>query len=502
MNTENSNELREWNETNSGKHCLYQAIVESACEAIITESLDGTITSWNPAAERLYGYEAKEAIGENISMLIPGPANDASAITTEVFRMGQNVDQFETVRKRKDGQLIHVSVSITPIRDGSGRVIGAAKISRDITARKQAEIKIRMAVESCPSGMVMVDTDGIVLLVNTATERMFGYNRQELIGQSIDMLVPMRFRFHHTRHREAFQVSPETRKMGVGRDPYGLRKNGEEFPIEIGLSPITTPEGLCTLSVITDISDRKAAEQAMAAKTRDLQRSNAELEQFAYVASHDLQEPLRMVASYTELLGERYKGQLDEKADKYIHYAVEGARRMQELVSDLLTYSRVGTQGKPFQPVDAGEVVKRVLTHMTLAIEKCGAEITIGKLPTIDADEVQLGQVFQNLIGNSIKFRADRPPRVRIDAVLADDEWIFSIEDNGIGIKREYAGRVFQMFQRLHGRDKYDGSGIGLAIAKKIVERHGGHIWFDSTPGEGSTFKFSIPATRAEQRRP
>jgi hypothetical protein len=231
-----------------------------------------------------------------------------------------------------------------------------------------------------------------------------------------------------------------------------------------------------------------------------LSRSNADLEQFAYVASHDLQEPLRMVATYTELLAEHYKGAHDEKAEKYINYALDGARRMQQLIKDLLAYSRVDTQGKVPGPIKSELVVRNVLDSLKMAIEESHAEIVCDKLPSVRADAVQLAQVFQNLIGNALKFHDQRPPHIQIGAERIDGNWVFRVEDNGIGIDKQYAEVVFQMFQRLHERGRYDGSGIGLAIAKKIVERHGGRIWFDSKLGKGSTFSFTMPAVEGNIR--
>ncbi|MBP9200089.1 MAG: hypothetical protein KBF47_08790, partial [Gemmatimonadales bacterium] len=219
-----------------------------------------------------------------------------------------------------------------------------------------------------------------------------------------------------------------------------------------------------------------------------------ELAQFAYVASHDLQEPLRMVASYTQLLAERYRGRLDERADKYIRYAVEGAGRMQRLVSDLLSISRVDSQARAPRPVDAGVVLARVLADMAATLEARGAAVAADPLPVVLADEVQLGQVLQNLVGNALKFVADRPPLVRISATPDGGQWRFAVEDNGIGIEPEYAARVFEMFQRLHPRGQYEGNGIGLSLAKKIIERHHGRIWLESTPGHGTTFYFTLPA--------
>jgi signal transduction histidine kinase len=225
----------------------------------------------------------------------------------------------------------------------------------------------------------------------------------------------------------------------------------------------------------------------------ELKRSNAELEQFAYISSHDLQEPLRMVASYVQLLERRYKGKLDADADDFIAYAVDGATRMQTLINDLLTYSRVGTRGKHFKPTNCSAVLDQTLANLEMAIEESGAVVTHDALPTVMADASQLVHLFQNLIGNAIKFRGQEPPRVHVSAKQKEDEWVLSVQDNGMGIDSQYAERIFQVFQRLHTRTDYPGTGIGLAVCRRIVERHGGRIWVESEPGKGSTFYFTIP---------
>ena len=259
-------------------------------------------------------------------------------------------------------------------------------------------------------------------------------------------------------------------------------------------------ETIGTFGISRDITARKVAEEALAQKTRELIRSNKELEEFAYVASHDLQEPLRMIASYTQLIARRYQGALDAEADEFIKYAVDGATRMQVLINDLLAYSRVGTHGKSFELTDCSEVVARVLENLKIAIDESRAAVRSSSLPTIMADATQLTQLFQNLISNAIKFRAGQPPEIQIDADRTQDPqaparqgWRFSVRDNGIGIEQKYFDRIFVIFQRLHGRDEYPGTGIGLAICKKIVERHGGRIWLESEPGKGTTFYFTIP---------
>jgi signal transduction histidine kinase len=241
------------------------------------------------------------------------------------------------------------------------------------------------------------------------------------------------------------------------------------------------------------IRELRILNETLTYRTRDLARSNRELEQFAYVASHDLQEPLRIVGSYAQLLGKRYKGRLDADADDFIAYLVDGAARMQRLIDDLLAFSRVGTRGKPFEPTDCAAVLKDAIDNLAMTVQESGARITADPLPTVVADGSQLVLLFQNLIGNAVKFRGETPLHVRVSAHRDNREWVFSVQDNGMGIDPEYRDRIFIIFQRLHTREKYPGTGIGLAIAKKIVERHGGKIWVESQPNEGSTFFFTIP---------
>jgi len=257
-------------------------------------------------------------------------------------------------------------------------------------------------------------------------------------------------------------------------------------------------ETLATLATVADAVaqgiERRRAELSLQSHAQELARSNEELQQFAYVASHDLQEPLRMVASYTQLLARRYKGKLDSDADEFIGYAVDGVNRMQRLIQDLLAYSRVGTRGHEFKPIDAGQALGKALANLKTSVDETGATLVQGKLPPVMADETQLIQLFQNLVGNALKFHGQAPPRVLVEAEREGPMWRFSVEDNGIGIEPQYYERIFIIFQRLHGKEEYAGTGIGLAICKKIVERHGGRIGLDSQPGQGTTFWFTLPA--------
>jgi light-regulated signal transduction histidine kinase (bacteriophytochrome) len=271
------------------------------------------------------------------------------------------------------------------------------------------------------------------------------------------------------------------------------RKDGTELPVEISLSPLNVTGETLVISIIRDISERREWEEALARRSAELEQSNAELQQFAYVASHDLQEPLRMVVSFLELLKRRYVGKLDHEADEFIQFAVDGGLRMQQLIQDLLRYSRTGSRELAVELVDSGEVLDEAMVGLGPAIADSKARVMHGDLPHVQADRVQLGQLFQNLIANGIKFHGDAAPRVEVGAERAAGGWVFSVRDNGIGIPPDQMDRIFRVFQRLHSQSEYPGSGIGLAICKRIVERHGGRIWVDSMPGKGTTFFFTIP---------
>jgi light-regulated signal transduction histidine kinase (bacteriophytochrome) len=275
--------------------------------------------------------------------------------------------------------------------------------------------------------------------------------------------------------------------MGAGRDLFGRRRDGTEVPVEIGLNPFETDEGLFVLASVVDISPRKQAED-------ELRRSNDELQRFAYVASHDLQEPLRTVASYVQLLARRYRDQLGGDAAEFIDFAVSGVTRMQRLIEDLLAFSRVGTRGGAFEPVDMGLVLRAARDSLGAAIEESGASITQDPLPHVLGDPGQLEQMMTNLLGNALKFRGDQPPRVHVGARRDGRFWELNISDNGIGIDPQYFERIFVIFQRLHARDEYPGTGVGLAICRKVVERHGGKMWVESSPGAGATFFLTLPA--------
>lgn len=353
------------------------AIVEASDDAIIGSSIDGTITSWNSAAERLYGYSANEAIDRPVKMIFPDNRQHELEEILDQLRRGEGIYRYRTERKRKNGSTVEVSLTISPIPNERGEIVGASAIARDITEVMDAERALREANER-------------------------------------------------------------------------------------------------------------------------LRRTNEELQQFAYAASHDLREPLRTVRSFCELLTESYEGRLDDQADKWLQFMIEGTTRMQALIDDLLQYSRLETTAQPPARTDLNKVMATVLADMQASIEDASAEIQFDELPTIDVEPTQMGQLFQNLISNAIKYRRADPPRIRIAAKRRVGEWQFSVSDNGLGIKGEFREKVFELFKRLHPREKYGGTGIGLAICRKIALRHGGRIWVESEFGNGSTFYFTIPDQRLE----
>jgi PAS domain S-box-containing protein len=331
-----------------------------------------------------------------------------------------------------------------------------------------------------------------ILYVSPACEEISGYPPQEFY-RSPDLLEAIVFSEDRPLWMDHNQK--EMSEKGPGPMEFRiLRKNNEIRWVSHFCRPVHDPQGkfLGICSTNRDITSQKRTEEALRIKTEELLRSNAELEQFAYVASHDLQSPLRAISGYLNLLTKRYEDKLDAEGERFIHRTVENVKRMQRLINDLLAYSRLHTRGKPFEPTDCNEVLKEVLEMLHPAIEESGAVIHQGELPTFMADRVQMMQLFQNLIGNGIKFRKDSSPRIHVEARRSGRGWAFAVKDNGIGIDPQYGERIFLIFQRLHTVDQYPGTGIGLAICKKIVERHGGRIWVESRPGEGSTFQFTI----------
>jgi PAS domain S-box-containing protein len=365
-------------------------------------------------------------------------------------------------------------------------------------ALRESEEKYRTILENIEDGYYEVDLTGNLTFFNDSMCRIWGYAREELMGMN------NRQYSDKVNAEKVFQAYNNVYRSGEPSrvcDYEIISKDGTKRCIEasVSLQKDSSGKPIGFRGIVRDITGRKRAEEALKEKTQELARSNKDLEQFAYVASHDLQEPLRMVTSYVQLLAKRYKSKLDSDADEFINFAMDGAIRMQKLINDLLNYSRMSTQGKEPEPTDCEIVLNQSLNNLKVAIDENGALVTHDSLPTVMADSPQLVELFQNLVGNAIKFRGAEPPRVHVSAGRNGNGWTFSVRDNGIGIAPEYAKRIFIIFQRLHSREMYAGTGIGLAICQRIVERHGGHIWVESEVGKGATFYFTLPAIEAER---
>ena len=480
----------------------FRGIVEATPTALVVVDRRGDIALVNTRGEAMFGYARGELLGRPVETLVPERYRGEHPAARSAFfgrpqarAMGAGRDLYAL---RKDGSEVPVEIGLTPLNTARGAFVLAAII--DISERRRAEERFRLAVESSPNAMLITDARGAVVLMNSEAERLFGWTREEMLGRSVDLLVPARYRERHPASRDAFFASPGTRPMGAGRDLYALRKDGVEVPVEIGLNPIDTPEGVLVLSSVIDISERKRAEESLARYARELERSNSDLQEFAAVASHDLQEPLRKIAAFGELLQSRAGAALDEESRDYVARMQTAARRMSGLITSLLELSRVTTRGQPLRPVSLVDSVAEAVADLELRIAETSARLEIGPLPTVMGDPAQIRQLFLNLLGNALKFRApDRVPTVVLRAERGDDgSWCVEVEDNGIGFDEKYLDRLFKPFSRLHAASAFEGSGMGLAICRKIAARHGGEVTARARPGRGSVFRVTFPPRRDE----
>ena len=581
------------------------ALVDGSYDAITATTNDGVITGWNQAAEHLYGYSATEMVGQAIARLAPPGLNAEEEAILERIRRGEWIEPYDALRLTKDGRLLDVSLSVSPIKDASGRMVGSSRISRDITAQKRVRRDLdRLRWMLSP----LTPTDSPEQPAQTSVRHLAGRTTERVIldaaGDSLlseiaagfhalmgscfavyeangdlaySVLAPAWCRFldaspmQHCASTGVCEIqacgkwlshgSPGTDacvQAMAGGEPVDLESTGGlrlyAVPVHaggevvgaIGLGygdPTNDPFQLAQLAgqlgaevaelgrhsaayetrppfivalakqrmvgsarLLGEIVQRHRGEVFLREARDDLARSNRELEQFAYIASHDLQEPLRMVASYTQLLAHRYRDKLDQDARDFIDYAVDGATRMKQLIEDLLTYSRITSRAGPDAVVDTRNSLSLALRNLDAAIREAGAEVDCGHLPLVLADGGQIVHLFQNLVGNGIKFRTPGvPPRVHIEARRAPDDprqWLFRVADNGIGIDPKYFARVFMVFQRLHTRQEYPGTGIGLALCQRIVERYKGRIWVESEPGKGTAFLFTLPEVDPEKVAP
>jgi PAS domain S-box-containing protein len=381
--------------------------------------------------------------------------------------------------------------------DDKGNVKDILESNVDITERKKAEEKVRESeekyrniVETANEGILMIDDKAVVTYANKKLTDMLGYSLEEGVNKSIWCFVS-------EESKDIVKLNLKKSRQGIN-DSYELKlikKDSSSIWIYLSYKAFFNKDGnfVGSLSMLTDITDRKIAEETLKSKIKELSRSNEELEQFAYVSSHDLQEPLRMISIYLQLLQRKYQGNLDDKADKYIYFAVDGASSMQNLINDILDYSRLTRTSREPKTTDCEFILNQMLSSLKLIINKNKATVSHDPLPEVIADSTQLAQVFRNLISNGMKFRSEEAPEIHLSAERKANEWVFSVRDNGIGIDPQYSKRIFEIFKRLHTRDKYSGTEIGLSICKRIIERHGGRMWVESKLDKGSTFYFTLP---------
>jgi PAS domain S-box-containing protein len=474
-----------------------QGILSAVTDHMTMMDEEYNIVWANDVAHRLFG---SDLIGKKCYEVFHKRKEACQVcVVTKCFADGRvHEHEIELVGDNEKTLLLWCTASVAARYD-NGRPKQVIETCRDMTDRRRAdealrasEAKYRTLVENLPQRVFLKDTDCVYVSCNQSYANDLGISPDEIAGRTDYDFHPPELADKYTADDRRIIQSART-----GRIEERYIAEGREVIVQTVKTPVKDQAGNVTgvLGIFWDITQQKRAEEELKRTAEELARSNRELEQFAYVASHDLQEPLRIVGSFTELLAKRYQGKLDDEAREFISFIVDGTTRMQALIRDLLAYSRVGTHGKPFKRADCEAVFERAVSSLQILIGENGAVVTHDRLPTVMADELQLGQLFQNLIANAVKYHREEPPRVHVSAGRNGNECLFAVRDNGIGIDPEHLQRIFLIFQRLHSDAECPGTGIGLAICKKIVERHGGRIWVESQPGKGSTFFFTIPDT-------
>lgn len=473
-----------------------ETVLDTVLDGLIIIDQCGLIQSFNPAATKIFGYQPCDVMGENVKLLMPGPYHRKfdDYISQTINRAPQKVigPGREVKAKRQCGSLFPLWLGINEIVVDDTRMF--VSTIRDLTERYQAQQAIRDSetylqaiVDNTVDGLITIDQQGTVGSFNKACENIFGYSSDEVIGQNVKILMPTPFHHEHDGYLKNYINTGEKKVIGIGREVQGRRKNGEIFPLDASVSEVQTKNGLIYSGILRDITDRKHAEQ-------QILRSNQELERFAFIASHDLQEPLRMISSFTTLLKDEYGDQMNDEATQYMGFVIDASLRMQQLVTDILEYSRIGTDVSELEEVDANEQLDKALNNLKDAIDSHDVHIDRDRLPVITANTTQFCRLLQNLISNAIKYReVTRTGEIQIRCTETDKDWIFVIKDNGIGIEEEHIDKIFTIFTRLHNKDEFSGTGIGLSECKRIVELIGGSIWVESEKNKGSSFFFSVP---------
>ncbi|GEO02692.1 hypothetical protein AAE02nite_03560 [Adhaeribacter aerolatus] len=497
-----------------------QAIIDTAIDGIITIDDKGIIETVNPAAARIFGFAPDEIIGLNVKILMPEPDHSQhDSYIQNYHRTG--IPQIigkgrEVLGRKKDGTVFPFLLSISEVKLKNKKIFTG--IIHDITGLKKAEDalresenKINAIIHAAVDGIITIDKRGIMEMVNPSAARLFGYEAGELLGKSVNMLMPEPDQSNHDGYMEHYHQTGQRRIIGIGREVTGMRKDGSIFPFFLSISEVKLADRTVYTGFVHDITQQKLNEERLRRYAAELERSNLELQDFAYVSSHDLQEPLRKIQAFGDRLKTKDQQNLSEQGKDYLERMMNAASRMQNLINDLLSFSRVTTKAKPFMSVSLDQVLTEVLSDLEILIERTHAEIIRSPLPVIEAEPTQMRQLFQNLVSNAIKFRKENEKpiiniyakhiqkKAHLTATPGDEVTDIYVEDNGIGFDEKYLDRIFNIFQRLEGH-KYEGSGIGLAICRKIAIRHGGDITAKSQPGVGTRFIITLALKQPKEK--
>jgi PAS domain S-box-containing protein len=471
-----------------------QTIFDSVPAMIWYKDTKNNFVRVNRAVALSVGKPLEAIEGKSAYEIFPDEAERYYQDDLEVINSGQPKLGILEEMGTAGGEKRWVQTDKIPYRADGGDITGVLLLTVDITERKRAEEALRQSyellqaiIDNTPALIYVKDLEGHITVANRPLGEAIGMDAHGIVGKTSREFVsnPKDAEIHMENDRRVIETG---QAITVEESSLGHVFLSVKFPLRDARGRIFATGG-----VSTDITERKRAEEALRQTAEELTRSNKDLAQFAAVASHDLQEPLRTVTGFVQLLQQKYRNQLDAEADSFIEYAVDGTKRMETLIRDLLAYSRVGTRGMELAPTDATRALRQALDNLRGSIQETGAEITNCELPTVRADASQLTQLFQNLLGNALKFRSEAPPKIHVDARREGNDWRFSVSDNGIGIDPQFQDHIFEVFRRLHTQRKYAGTGIGLAICKKIVDRHGGRIWVESEPAHGATFHFTLP---------
>jgi PAS domain S-box-containing protein len=591
---------------------ILTSIVDCTEDAIFSNTLEGIITSWNNGAEKLFGFTSEEVLGKPISSILPADRIDEGDTITEQLKKGEAINHFETERLRKDGRLVYISLTVSPLKDAHGNITGIGQIARDFTKQRKSRETFKALLESAPDAMVIVGHDGKIQMVNAQTEKLFLYKRAELIGNTVEILIPERYtknhpghrtnffsdprvrgmgiglelygkrkddtefpveislspletetgtvalaairdislrkkseekfkallesapdamvivghdgkiqmvnaqvrnifqferneiegqpveilipeRFHaaHPQHREGFFNDPRLRGMGIGLELFGKRKDGVEFPVEISLSPLETEDGTLALAAIRDITERKKSEYKIQQLNRELEEHIVELESFSYSVSHDLRAPLRAIDGFIAMFMDKFQDTVDPEGKRLLNNIRRNVTKMSNLINDLLMLSRIGAKDIDRTQINMKTLVNSVLDEFRETHSH--ATVRVSDLHPASGDIALMRQVFLNLISNAFKYSSKKEqPHIEIGSVESKGEIQYYVRDNGVGFDMEYYNKLFGVFQRLHSPQDYNGTGVGLAIVKRVVTRHGGHVWAEGKEDEGATFYFSL----------